>query len=246
MCEYQVRCVYQKMNRKLIIFLLVSASLFHVCHGFGLGNIGDAITNGIKSAFWSMVYGIGNALKSTTIWAAKKIKDTVSTVATDMFAALSAAGEGVRQKANATLSEIADDVNINQTAVLLKMMHTGPLPMEYYLRKIDLEDELQFLDELVEMIKNLTIVCGSILGFCVLCMLVLFCCYCMTKKDLQKVDELEKETTEKLAKQEVKRKKKKFQEAKQKAEKRKEFLALLMQGGGPMGFASGRPPPGLY
>ncbi len=235
------------MDYRVAIFLILSASAFQGCNCglFGV-NIGDAILGGIKSAFWAAIYGIGGAIKSTTLWAANKIKDSVSTIANDMFAALSAAGEGVRQSANSTLSEIIGSVQINQTQILLKIMHTGPLPPEYYFRKIHLEEEIAFLDQLVGIIRNMTIVCGSVLAFCVLNMLVLFCCYCMTKKDMQKVDELEEETTKKLVEQEMKRKKKKAREAKEKAEKRKEFLALLIQGGGPIGFAAGRPPPGLY
>ncbi len=223
------------MNYKLAVLFLLSANCFQCSECF-LANIGESITNGIKSAFWWAVNGVASAVKNTTIWAANKIRNTVSVMATDMFAALAAAGEGVRDKANETLSEIVDSVKLNQTAVLLKMMHTGLLPKEYYFRKIYVDVELAFLDQQVELIRNLAIVCGVTIGACVICMFALFCCYCMLKKDMQKLDELEKEKVKKLTKVEMKRRKKAMMESKEKAEKRRQYRQLMMKGG-IMGYA---------
>lgn len=57
-----------------------------------LGNIGQSIVDGIKSAFWGAVYGIGSAIKSLILWSARTIKDAVLYVAANMVEAASAAG----------------------------------------------------------------------------------------------------------------------------------------------------------
>ena len=212
---------------------------------FGV-NIGEAILNGLKSAVLGLFNWVYKTVKDAIVWAATKIRDQVTKTATDMFAAISAAGAGVRRAANQTLQEIFDTVKINQTDVLLKMMHTGPLPPEYYFRKVHVDEEIKFLDLIVDIIRWMTFGALGVLLLCNFIILVLCCCYCLTKKELNRTDSLEDEVTEMLQEEEDTRKALRHKEMETVKEKRKEYMEMLLKGGGPMGAATARPPRGMF
>ncbi|XP_059091915.1 uncharacterized protein LOC131887346 [Tigriopus californicus] len=141
---------------RLSLVLIITVALIGPTDAF-IGNIGQTIVDGIKSAFWGAVYGIGSAIKNFILWSARTIKSAVLYVAADMVEAVSAAGSAIRQRASSNLDGVFGVFNTGQRELLIQMMSTAPLPKEYYLRPFDLDGELAHLDALIDFVLGLSI-----------------------------------------------------------------------------------------
>jgi hypothetical protein len=104
---------------------------------------------------------IVNMVQSIANW----LKNLATTFATDTYNALSASGAAFRKSANATVSNFfpgggKGEVNgvPSQISILLDLMETGPLPPEWYFKKVSATEEIENLDRWIEIIKNLALV----------------------------------------------------------------------------------------
>lgn len=174
-------------------------------------------------------------------YVAVKTAESVRALATDMLAALSEVGSEVSAKANDTFSQIFSLASLNTTQRVLGLMHRGQLPLEYYLRPIDVEVEMAFLDSIVDKMEVTIIVCSLVTTVCILLCCGLLCSFLSSRSDVRKANEEEEKAVSELgAAEEQKKKLIRSQETKD-AEARKLYMALLSGEGGPLGMALTRP-----
>ena len=108
----------------------------------------------------------------------------------DMQHALQAAGEAISKKTNETLgeffsgknSETAENIK-GQTAIILTLLHTGDLPPEWYLRPVDLDEEIAHFNHLCDIAIALAVFLISFLTVCLLVLCGLAIEYCRLKTE---------------------------------------------------------------
>ena len=119
-------------------------------------------------------------------------KKLIGNTMSDMYHALQAAGEAISKKTNETLgeffsgknSETAENIK-GQTAIILTLLHTGDLPPEWYLRPVDLDEEIRHLNNLCDIAIALAVVFISFATFCVLVFCLLALAYCSLKAEMK-------------------------------------------------------------
>ena len=151
----------------------------------------------------------------------------------------------LKLSANLTLNSLIANGKDYIRKAMLDMMYTGPLPIEFYFRKIDLDDEIEHLDNIVQFIQILTYLCLAVLCVCNVIMFSLCLCYCLTKRELDRVNVLEMDMEKNLIEEERKRKKHEQARYEKTEQKSMDILQMLLANGGPKGQAAARPPKGL-
>ena len=129
----------------------------------------------------------------------------------DIFAAFSATKTVVKTNAESTLGMILGPENFNVSRILLEMMYTGELPMQYYIENISIEKELEHLDQAIAVLRTGIFVNIGINLFLLVIIAFIGTFIFKLKKDFAKAQELEFTVSEgyrkklKAKKQEIKK-----------------------------------------
>lgn len=116
------------------------------------------------------------------------MQDTFS----DMYKALQKAGEAITKKTESTIEEFigvgdnstGKDIE-GHTQLILALLYTGELPVEWYLRPFDLEEEFEHLENLMQIAIVLAVVYISVTSFCLLILCGLTIAYLSLKAEMR-------------------------------------------------------------
>ena len=110
---------------------------------------------------------------------------------TDVFAAMSAIRTVVKKTAKESLSKMFGEDTRNIEHVLLKMMYTGELPIQYYMENISMEKEFEHLDRVIVVLRTGIFVNQAINLFLLVIIMLIITFICKLKKDFEKDQQLE-------------------------------------------------------
>ena len=185
---------------KLVLLLLIMST------GQAEASLASSIVSSIFGQIWAgikwvvsyIANAIWTAIKNLFIRIGKFILNGVSSMANDIFAAINVAQEQVKSSANKTLSSFLGPNNFNTTKILINMMFTGTLPPQWYLKSVDLDEEMEFLDHVIEKFTIMSSVAlGVSMIFNLICGVVL-CWYCRSKANLLKVNKIEERESRRM------------------------------------------------
>ena len=184
----------QRINMLKIILLMLVMSTGQAEAGIA-GDIASSIMSalwaGIKWFFSWIFNAIWNAIKDMFISIGNYILEGVKAMANDIFAAITVAEELVKKNANQTLQSFLGPDSFNTSKILIDMMYTGKLPIQWYLNSVDLDDEMKFLDKVLDNFQIIAILTFSVtMAFNLLCGIIL-CWYCKSRSFLLKVNGIE-------------------------------------------------------
>ena len=114
----------------------------------------------------------------------------------DIFAAMSAIRTVVKKTAKESLSKMFVEDTRNIEHVLLKMMYTGELPIQYYMENISMEKEFEHLDRAIVVLRTGIFVNQAINLFLLVIIMFIITFICKLKKDFEKDQQLEFTVTE--------------------------------------------------
>ena len=161
-------------------------------------SIMSAIWEGIKWFFSWIFNAIWTAIKNMFISIGNYILEGVKAMANDIFAAITVAEQQVKQNANKTLQSFLGPDSLNTSKILIDMMYTGTLPIQWYLDGVDLDNEMAFLDRVLDNFQIIAILTLSVsMAFNLLCGVIL-CWYCKSRRFLLKVNEIEERESRRM------------------------------------------------
>ena len=174
--------------------------------------IGDAIkesiSNSISSMFMGAINFIINTVKNAVRWVFEKILGFFTNLAPNMTASMARAWPMAKELVSSRADTLRSTLNSLQeyrrhffTKLILSTMYTGPLGEEFYLRPVNLEDEIQHLEPLFNGVFYDAIITCVLVCFLAVLYLILLCLYCNHKIQQRKISKARKLFLQKVVKQ---------------------------------------------
>ena len=111
----------------------------------------------------------------------------------DIFAAVSAAEAETKNNLDQSLQHIFGPEMQNTSKLLMDLMYTGELPIQDYISTVKVEDEMKFLDEIMQTFRIVTFVNLAINLTFIFLTFILWTNFCSIRNSFNDVKLLEME-----------------------------------------------------